>query len=144
MERYLSVSRAARLAGVSRGEIQRRIRAGDLETFEGEVSVSALQSVYPQVRPEEDRVLERVSRLQINAVHKMPLDDLPREAVLIEQIERLRRQLDDERAEKEYYKGVVVNLKDRMVELQEGCDRQQRAMLQALVNWMLRKLEQGS
>jgi CDP-4-dehydro-6-deoxyglucose reductase len=144
MERYLSVSRAARLAGVSRGEIQRRIRGGELKTFEGEVSVSALQAVYPQVRPEEDRVLERVSRLQINAVHKMPLGDLPREAVLLEQVQRLRRQLDDERAEKEYYKGVVVNLKDRMVELQEGCDRQQRAMLQALVNWMLRKLGQGA
>lgn len=144
MERYLSVSRAARLAGVSRGEIQRRIRAGDLETFEGEVAVSALQQVYPVVNPEEDRVLERVSRLQINAARKMPLNDLPNELILAEQIQRLRVQLDDERAEKAYYKGLVVALKDRMVELQEGCDRQQRAMLQALVTWMLRKLEQGA
>ena len=40
MTQLLSLSRSARLAGVTRAEIQRHIRRGDLTTFEGEIAVS--------------------------------------------------------------------------------------------------------
>ena len=49
MPQSLTLSRAARLAGVTRAELQRRIRLGDIETFEGEVVISDLLRVFPQV-----------------------------------------------------------------------------------------------
>ncbi len=42
MTQLLSLSRSARLAGVTRAEIQRHIRRGDLTTFEGEIAVRDL------------------------------------------------------------------------------------------------------
>ena len=49
MTDLLSLSRAARLAGVTRAELQRRIRRGEIQTFEGQVAVSDLLRVYPSV-----------------------------------------------------------------------------------------------
>lgn len=46
MTQLLSLSRSARLAGVTRAEIQRRIRRGELTTFEGEIAVSDLLRVF--------------------------------------------------------------------------------------------------
>ncbi len=42
MAQWLGVSRAARLAGVTRARIQRQIAAGRLPTFEGKVQLSDL------------------------------------------------------------------------------------------------------
>jgi len=67
MAHRISVSRAARLAGVSRGTIQQAIRDGTLTTFEGEVLVSDLRAAYPDVSLEDDTVLERMSRIQSEA-----------------------------------------------------------------------------
>ena len=47
MERYVDIWRAARLAGVSRAEIQERIAEGELESFEGRVDVAGLRRLYP-------------------------------------------------------------------------------------------------
>lgn len=144
MNRNLSVSRAARLAGVSRGEIQKRIRAGEIQTFEGAVSATELRRAYPGIDAERDAALERAARLQEQAAAKLPLNEVSSETQLLEQVQRLQAQLADEQARSRYYRGLVVDLKDRLVEMQGDCDRRQRAMLQALVSWMLRKLDRAA
>ena len=78
MPQYLSLSRAARLAGVTRAELQRRIRLGDIETFEGEVFISDLLRVFPQVRLDRDKGFERAEAIKDAAVPR----DQQAEAVL--------------------------------------------------------------
>ncbi|MCO5762837.1 MAG: 2Fe-2S iron-sulfur cluster-binding protein [Chromatiaceae bacterium] len=68
MTQLLSLSRSARLAGVTRAEIQRRIRRGELTTFEGEIAVSDLLRVFPQVSLDNDDALERVQRIKAMAL----------------------------------------------------------------------------
>jgi len=48
MPRLITLSRAARLVGVKRGVLQKRIREGELRTFEGELLLSELLHAYPQ------------------------------------------------------------------------------------------------
>ena len=79
MERLLSVAKAARLAGVSRSTIQKEIQLGTLATFEGKVSISDLIKVYPEIEVEDSTMLERLSRIQANAVNKKAVLDLPSE-----------------------------------------------------------------
>ncbi len=67
MPRLLKLSVAARLAGVSRAEIQDKIRAGAFETFEGKVAITDLMRVYPQVDLDHDPMLEQVERTKANA-----------------------------------------------------------------------------
>ena len=80
----LSLSRAARLAGVTRAEIQRRIRQGDLPTFEGSVAVRDLLKLYPDLVLEREGGLARVDRIKALALPSRHLDAvLPSPEVLV-------------------------------------------------------------
>ena len=80
----LSLSRAARLAGVTRTEVQRRIRQGELPTFEGSVTVRDLLKVYPDLVLEREGALARVERIKARALPSRHLDAaLPPPEVLV-------------------------------------------------------------
>jgi CDP-4-dehydro-6-deoxyglucose reductase, E3 len=94
MPQFLSLSRAARLAGVSRGELQHRIRTHGAETFEGQISLSTLLNLYPQVNLERDSVLERLEHIKAIAQPKTTTDGrLPTPEVLISRLHELSRAL---------------------------------------------------
>ena len=92
---FLSLSRAARLAGVTRAELQRRIRRGDIETFEGSVAVSDLLRLYPAVSLSNDEALVRVERIKSEALPKSYDVDavLPSPQVLVSRLKRLSEML---------------------------------------------------
>ena len=56
----LTLNRAARLVGVSRGALQKRIKDGELPTFEGMVKPEDLLRAYPDTQLEDASVLERL------------------------------------------------------------------------------------
>ncbi len=144
MNCYLSVSTAARMASVSRSHIQKKIRKGKLCTFEGQVSVSDLILAYPDIELEDTTVLERMSRIQQNAIHKTLDSDCPEEQLMAAELDRLRLELNDAKDEIQRYHKLVLSLKQRLMEIQEedDCTRRQRLVLQALISWMLQKVEQ--
>jgi len=92
MPQLLSVSRAARLAGVSRGELQQKIRADGLETFEGQVRIDDLLRAYPHINLDRDPVFERVERLKTHARPKHHYSDgwLPDPEVLMSRLHQFR------------------------------------------------------
>lgn len=92
---YLSLSRAARLAGVTRAELQRRIRRGDIETFEGAVAVQDLLRIYPAVSLSNDEALNRVERIKLDALPKNygPDASLPDVQVMMSRLKALSESL---------------------------------------------------
>ncbi len=140
--RYLNVAMAARLAGVSRGEIQREIRAGRLKTFEGMVSEEDLRAVYPDIELEDSAVIERMQAIKDAALFKYADSEQSDEQALREEVNRLRAQLSEARVELGRYRNLVLALKERLEEIQqsEDCTRQQKLVLQALVGWMLARM----
>ena len=54
MSQLLSLSRAARLVGVNRSELQKRVKQGDLTAFDGMVTVDNLLASYPGVQLEDN------------------------------------------------------------------------------------------
>ena len=144
MIRFLNVSTAARLVGVSRTSIQERIRAGELSTFEGKVSAEDLMRIYPQVELEDNTVLERMSRIQRNAINKNLPNELPNERIMAGELDRLRLELADARAEIRRYQDFVLKLKRRLLDIQEegDCSRHQKLSLQALIGWIAKKTDQ--
>jgi CDP-4-dehydro-6-deoxyglucose reductase, E3 len=91
MPELLTLSRAARLADVTRAELQRRIRQGDIETFEGHVAISDLLRVYPTVRLDRDKGFERVESIKAAAVPRDQQADavLPSPHVLMSRLRTL-------------------------------------------------------
>ena len=79
MPRLITLSRAARLVGVKRGALQKKIRQGELRTFEGELLLADLLQAYPQTEIEDTTMLERVEHIMESAVNKVirPASDDP-------------------------------------------------------------------
>lgn len=63
MTRLVSISRAAKLVGVSRGNLQRRIQDGELESFEGQLRLSDLSQAFPNATLEDNSMLEKLERI---------------------------------------------------------------------------------
>ena len=63
MAKRISLSRAARLVGVKRGVLQQKIRAGELQTFEGDIVLADLLHAYPNAQVEDSSMLERVEQI---------------------------------------------------------------------------------
>jgi CDP-4-dehydro-6-deoxyglucose reductase len=95
MPKLLSLSRAARLAGVSRGELQHRIRRQGVETFEGQIAVSTLLELFPGVALDRDPVWERLEQIKARAQPKTRYTDgwLPEPEVLVSRLHELNRVL---------------------------------------------------
>ncbi len=63
MSRYLSLSRAAKLVGVSRGEIQKLVSDNKLQSFEGQVSLDELEKLFPQAELGKNAIVEDMERI---------------------------------------------------------------------------------
>ena len=142
MDHLLNLSTAAKLAGVSRRTIQSRIQSGELEAFEGHVRMSALSKVYPEATERTDAVLERVARIQDNALHKINPDEISDERILASQVHRLQIELTDAYAQLDSYRLVTAQLQQRLEVMKENCDRKDKQMIQALLHWMAVQLKQ--
>ncbi len=91
MPQLLTLSRAARLAGVTRGAIQLKVRAGELQTFEGKVKMGDLIRVYPHVEMDASPILERVEEIKAQARPRRHQEEhaLPTAEVLVQRLEML-------------------------------------------------------
>lgn len=137
MERQLNVAMAAKLVGIGRREIQKQIQVGNLQVFEGDVTIDSLLSYYPDVELSNQKEISRVERIQHNAVHKLQ-NDLPQtEAVLTDQVNRLRLKLQDAEVKNQEYEHLLLETRNRLTEMQKHCDRQQKQTLTAFLGWMM-------
>ena len=135
MTQLLSLSRAARLAGVTRADLQKRIRRGDIKTFEGEVAVSDLLRVFPSVSLEKTGMLEQVERIKADAVPRSYDGDttLPSAEVLVSRIKSLSEAL--------VQKVALVDAQDELLDevrrrLNDVAQAQSSPEAAALLGWL--------
>ena len=67
MSQWLTISRAAHLLGISRVALQKRIRDGDLPSFDGMVTVDDVQRAWPQLDLEESGSFEKTRAIREDA-----------------------------------------------------------------------------
>lgn len=70
MSQLLTISRAARLIGVSRGTLQKKIRDGEITSFEGMIDPAELSRAFPQADLEDNAMLERIEHIIENALQR--------------------------------------------------------------------------
>ncbi len=91
MTQLLSVSKAVRLAGVSRRKLQDKIGSGELATFEGKVRIEDLLRVFPRIDLDKDPTLEQIA--QIRSKSKPMFDwqqrDPPSAEILLRRLQTL-------------------------------------------------------
>ena len=145
MPRLITLSRAARLVGVKRGALQKKIRNGELRTFEGELLLSDLLHVYPQTQVEDSSMLERVGQIMEQAVHKAvrPVDDTPDSDALAARILALGRELATARREARRMAGVVNGLQ-RQFDTLAGADHTTDDAFSTLRDWFEQAIADAS
>lgn len=144
MHRYIDLSRAARLAGVSRTEIQRLIAERTLSTFEGKVEYGELVRVFPEIRESRSSMVEIVSQIKEDAVGKSTSSRDSRgevsAAALQHEIDELQKDLEYYRALARKYGSILLELRPRLESLQKKSEHKQH--IQSIINWFVHKTKE--
>jgi CDP-4-dehydro-6-deoxyglucose reductase len=138
MPRLITLSRAARLVGVKRGALQKRIRQGELRTFEGELLLADLLQAYPQTEVEDTTMLERVEHIMESAVNKVirpASDDPPDTDTLAARILTLGQELASARKEGRRYADLVTAMQQKIEQLTAEAEQTQDQTFTKLKDW---------
>jgi CDP-4-dehydro-6-deoxyglucose reductase len=128
MAQWISLGRAAQLLGVPRGVLQQRVRAGELALSDGLIRTDALLRLYPQARPEDDRLREQA---------------LPGREVLARRLFRQSQDLADAQRHQQRNHALVIALRDELRRLDDeagGADARLRALRHRLGEGLARVL----
>jgi CDP-4-dehydro-6-deoxyglucose reductase len=143
MSHYLPLSRVARLVGVSRSELQGRIRAGDLATFDGQIELDELLRAFPDVKWQDDGEYEHVEEIKRKAFGKRIMERvLPDKEVLAERLFELGKEFAAAKSLLIHYDRVLDWLDDRLVGLAED-DPESADALMAIRIWLRQQLDQA-
>ena len=111
MAQLLTLSRAARLAGISRGALQQRMKDGDLPTFEGKIAASDLVHLYPHTRIDQDQELDRVTQIKEAAFARRVRERiLPDAEVLAMRVQELGMELARSQMLAEHYRDLLARV----------------------------------
>ncbi|HEY9149689.1 MAG TPA: 2Fe-2S iron-sulfur cluster-binding protein [Gammaproteobacteria bacterium] len=137
MARYITLSKAARLVGVKRGTLQKRIRAGELSTFEGELDVEELLRAYPGTQMEDNTMIERVERFMEEAFAKAMRHESEALDVhtLARRVSLLGQELAAAKTEIHRYNHLMEQIKQAVAGLQGGAE------VAAFRSWFVQVLE---
>lgn len=143
MPQLLTLSRAARLVGATRGVLQKKIKAGELPTFEGQVAAADLQRLFPGARLEDEAGLERYALIKDAAYTKRLRERiLPDPEVLAARLAQISRDLAGAKGLVEEYRGLLGRLEGRLGDVEREGGGTARAAAELRV-WLRRELEQG-
>jgi CDP-4-dehydro-6-deoxyglucose reductase len=141
MPKALSLSRAARLAGVSRGELQERVREMDIPTFEGKIAVEQLLRAYPSIDMDRDPVLERIDLIKAKARPKTRYTDqwLPEPGVLMARLQDFQSVLSRTKAAVNTGEQLLKEVVERLDAATKGDD----ALLRETARHLTARLRQA-
>lgn len=143
MDQYLPLIRAAKLAGVTRSELQTRIKHGELPSFDGSVKVEDLLKLYPDTRLHDNRALERLEHIKAAAYGKDVLErSLPDPEVLAQRIAVLGNELARARLRADHYGAALEALETRLRDLEHSGPESARGTVHDMKLWLQRTLHQ--
>ena len=144
MARLIDAAKAARYLGISRSELQKLVRNGELTNFEGKVDLQQLEKLYPAMSVPPPSIIEDTSIIRDSAYGRR-LQNLfdPSPEELQAQIRRLRVQLSVERVKARSNQKLVTDLLGFVGELQQEASADQKSMLQELNQWLTEHVEEA-
>lgn len=141
MPQQLTLSRAAKLIGVTRGALQKRIKEGGLHSFDGSLSTEELLQLYPDLKLEESGLFERTQKIKEDAFRRRVLDrTLPAKEVLAERLYEQSMELYDVKQHLQNYHTLAVGLQDQIHRLLDSAP-ESRGALEQLDAWLEKELQ---
>ena len=138
MARLLSISRAARLVGVSRGVLQKQISNDELRSFEGQIKISDLERLYPQAELEDNSIIEHIEDIVEQALKRARGEKLrallaPDLGTLAARVSSLSKELNNIQQRENDYLQILTTLRDK---INKQLEHNQADFIQDLRNWL--------
>lgn len=144
MSRLIDAAKAARYLGVSRTELQKLIREGDLQNFEGKVDLEQLEKLYPAISTPPPSLIEDTSIIRdsaysrrIKSLFEPTVDELQSE------LRRLRVQLSVERVKARSNRQLVDDFLGLMGSLRQNASEDQKRLLEDLNLWLKQHVDEA-
>jgi len=137
----LSVSKAARMLGISRFDIQDQINNGKLQTHEGYVTTDSLRLAYPNIslHSEQDKHIEKMQKIKNDAMFKSNITGAiqsENEVALATVVATLKSRLYKEEIKNKHYEHVFEGLSERLVILEEHCHSEDKEYFHKIQDWI--------
>lgn len=142
MPRLMPLSVAARLAGVTRVALQKKIKEASLPSFEGMVSEEGLLQVYPDIQFEDNTIFEQMemARLKELGLGMRAIERLPNKEVLAARLTALGKDLSATQAELARYRSIAEGLEERL-KTWDGAGEDVQAAAASLRLWLHQALQ---
>jgi len=137
MSQLLSLSRAARLVGVNRSELQKRVKQGELATFDGMVTVDNLLAAYPSAQLEDNTDYSRVSLIKERAFGKRVFERaMPDVETLATRVNELSKELTLSQTRIKQFNILLDRLRAKLNEVETQSMAEAKTTMNSLKNWL--------
>lgn len=141
MRHLVPLSRVARLVGQPRHTLQKMVRNGEIETFDGMVALEELLRAFPDVAWDDDPELRRVNEIKEKAFARRVLERaLPAKEVLAARLTELGDDYAAARALLMHYDDVLGWLDTKIEEIEEDASEETHRALHTLRAFLFRNL----
>lgn len=143
MPRLMNLSRAARLVGVTRVALQKKIKEGALPSFDGAVSEDDLLRAYPDTQFEDDTFFEHMAHTKKVDFKSRSLERLPNREILAARLTAMGKDLSETQAELKRYRNLADGLEQQLKTWDNGSEEMQAAAV-ALKMWLHQAIQAGA
>ena len=140
MPRLMNLSRAARLVGVTRVALQKKIKEGALPSFDGMVAEDDLLQVYPDIQFEDNTLIERMAQTKEIAFGLRAFERLPNKEVLAARLTGLGKELSDTQAKLMCYQSIAEGL-EQQLKTWDNAGEEMQAAAASLKMWLHQALQ---
>lgn len=142
MSEMISLSRAAKLVGVSRADFQKKIRSGEMISQDGMVSIENLLRCYPDAQLDDTAESRRVAQIKERAFGKRVFESvLPDAEVLAARITDLSTTLAVNQGQVKQFNALLAKLWDKLAEIEPRLDTEARMTMAELKAWIKHEVE---
>lgn len=139
MPRLVSVSRAAKLVGISRGALQKKIHDLELESFEGQVKLDELEKVFPDAEIEDNHLIEDLEKIVEQALIRARGTKLakllaPDTSTLAARLHSITKDHARTKSQVKEFLNLFSELQSRIIQLSETSDKPH--LFEDLNNWI--------
>ncbi len=139
MREMIGVSKAARMIGVSRTDLSKRLASAGVDTFEGKVDLEKVKCLAPSLNltdPDMDR-LDLIRENPMERVHSS--DATSSKQDLLDEVHRLSTELMVEAGISQQYRQLIEDVAGKLGEMQVSEAGERRDIAFELCQWLRNK-----
>lgn len=144
MPRLVSLSRAAKLVGISRGAMQKKVHDLEFESFEGQVNLDDIERVFPDAQLEDNHIIEDLEKIVEQALQRARGEKLstllaPDPYTLATRLQAITKEHAKTKEKVKGFTQLITELQSNLTQLSETSNKPH--LFDDLNNWLIDSVE---